>query len=138
MQLSIELCYHRTARVLYTGSATGLTSQIGSSTLRSRYTSLYKIKQKRLITPLDHLCWEKFSHKQNFYFCSKNAEYMCHVCQTHWLPWVTGKKISPYNVSTISSKQVIKIKKNITKEIFICWFGTKFSELTPLEFYRRQ
>ena len=138
MQLSIELCYHRTARVLYTGSATGLTSQRGSSTLRSRNTSLYKIKQKRLITPLDHLCWEKLVINKIFIFEVKRLS----TCVTFAKPigsheWL-GKKISPYNVSTISSRQVIKIKKNITKEIFICWFGTKFSELTPLEFYSRQ
>ena len=48
MQLSIELCYQITARVLYTGSATGLTSQIGSSTLRNKNTSLYKDEAKKI------------------------------------------------------------------------------------------
>ena len=41
-------------------------------------------------------------------------------------------RISPYNINTISSKQVMRIKKNIIKEIF-SWSNTKFSQLTSQE-----
>ena len=43
-----------------------------------------------------------------FYFCNKNAKYMS-----------DQEQFLLTNVKTISSKQVIKIKKNITKGIFI-------------------
>ena len=39
------------------------------------------------------------------------------------------QRISPYNFNTTSSRQVIRIKKNINKEI-ISLSNTKFSELT--------
>ena len=43
-----------------------------------------------------------------FYFCNKNAKYIS-----------DQEQFLLTNVKTISSKQVIKIKKNITKGIFI-------------------
>ena len=46
-------------------------------------------------------------------------------------------KISPYNIDTISSRQVMRIKKNINQGI-ICWSYTKFSKLTSQELYDRQ
>ena len=46
-------------------------------------------------------------------------------------------RISPYNVITISSRQVMRIKKNIDKGI-ISWSKTKFSKLTSQELYGRQ
>ena len=46
-------------------------------------------------------------------------------------------KISPYHIKTISSRQVMRIKKNINKGI-ICWSNTKFSKLTSQELYDRQ
>ena len=39
------------------------------------------------------------------------------------------QRISPYNFNTTSSRQVIRIKKNINQEI-ISLSNTKFSELT--------
>ena len=39
------------------------------------------------------------------------------------------ERISPYNINTISSRQVMRIEKNINYGI-ICWSNTKFSELT--------
>ena len=46
-------------------------------------------------------------------------------------------RISPYNIDTISSKQVMRIKKNINYRI-INWSNTKFSKLTSEELYGRQ
>ena len=45
-------------------------------------------------------------------------------------------RISPYNINTIWGRQVMRIKKNITKG-FISWFNTKFSEPTSSELYGR-
>ena len=38
-------------------------------------------------------------------------------------------RISPYNTNTISSRQMMRIEKNINEGI-INWSNTKFSELT--------
>ena len=38
-------------------------------------------------------------------------------------------RISPYNINTISDKQVTKIKKNVNLDI-ISWFTNTFSKLT--------
>ena len=38
-------------------------------------------------------------------------------------------RISPYNVNTISTREVMRIKKNISLGIS-SWSDTKFSELT--------
>ena len=46
-------------------------------------------------------------------------------------------RISPNNINTISSRQVMRIKENINEEI-ICWFNTKFSKLTSQQLYGRQ
>ena len=46
-------------------------------------------------------------------------------------------KISPCIVSTISTGQVMRIKKNINWGI-IDWSNTKFSKLTLQELYGRQ
>ena len=46
-------------------------------------------------------------------------------------------RISPYNINTISSSQVMRIKKNINKGI-ISWSNTKFFKLTSQELYGRQ
>ena len=46
-------------------------------------------------------------------------------------------RISPYNINTIWGRQVMRIKKNITKGI-ISWSNTKFSKLTSSELYGRQ
>ena len=45
-------------------------------------------------------------------------------------------RISPYNIDTISSRQVMRIEKNINHGI-ISWSNTKFSELTLWELYGR-
>ena len=45
--------------------------------------------------------------------------------------------ISPYNISTISSSQVMRINKSINKGI-ISWSNTKFSKLTSQELYGAQ
>ena len=45
--------------------------------------------------------------------------------------------ISSYNVNTISSRQVMRIKKNIIEGI-INWSNTRFSDLTSSEFYRKE
>ena len=52
-------------------------------------------------------------------------------------PMSDQDRISPYNVITISSRQVMRIKKNIDKGI-ISWSNTKFSKLTSQELYGRQ
>ena len=52
-------------------------------------------------------------------------------------PMSDQDRISPYNVITISSRQVMRIKKNIDKGI-ISWSNTKFSKLTSEELYGRQ
>ena len=52
-------------------------------------------------------------------------------------PMSDQDKISPYNINTISSMQVMKIKKNNSKGI-IHWSNTKFSELTSPELYGKQ
>ena len=46
-------------------------------------------------------------------------------------------RISPYNINTISSRQVMRIKKNINEGI-ISWTNTKFSKLASQEVYGRQ
>ena len=43
-------------------------------------------------------------------------------------------RISPYNIKTISSRQVMRIKKIISEGI-LSWSNTKFSKLTPHELY---
>ena len=45
--------------------------------------------------------------------------------------------ISLYQINTISNRQVMRIKKNISVWI-ISWFNTKFSEQTSKELYGRQ
>ena len=44
--------------------------------------------------------------------------------------------ISPNNINTIANRQVIRIKKNIYKEI-VSWSNAKFSKLTSQELYGR-
>ena len=46
------------------------------------------------------------------------------------------ERISPYNINTISSRQVMRIKKNISRGI-ISWSDIKFSILTSQELYGR-
>ena len=46
-------------------------------------------------------------------------------------------RISPYNINTVSTRQVMRIKKNINWGI-IDWSNTKFSKLTLQELYGRQ
>ena len=46
-------------------------------------------------------------------------------------------RISPYNINTISSRQAIRIRTNISKGI-ISWSNTKFSKLTSQELYDKQ
>ena len=46
-------------------------------------------------------------------------------------------RISPYNINTISSRQVMRIKKSISEGI-ISWSNTKFSKLTSQHWYGRQ
>ena len=45
-------------------------------------------------------------------------------------------RISPHYISTISSRQMRRIKKNINKGI--SWSNTKFSKLTSQELYDKQ
>ena len=47
------------------------------------------------------------------------------------------ERISPYNVNTISRRQVMRTQKNINLEI-ISWSNTKFSDTTSQELYDRQ
>ena len=46
-------------------------------------------------------------------------------------------RISSYNIDTVSTKQVMRKKKNIDLEI-LSWSHTKFSELTLQDLYVRQ
>ena len=46
-------------------------------------------------------------------------------------------RTSPYNINTISCRQVMRINKNINQGI-ISWSKTKFSKLTLQELYSRQ
>ena len=46
-------------------------------------------------------------------------------------------RISPYRINTLSSRQVMRIKKNINKGI-TSWSNTKFSRLASWELYVRQ
>ena len=46
-------------------------------------------------------------------------------------------RISPYRINTLSSRQVMRIKKNINKGI-TSWSNTKFSKLASWELYVRQ
>ena len=46
-------------------------------------------------------------------------------------------RISPYSVITISSRQVMRMKKNMNKGI-ISWSTNKFSKLTSQELYGRK
>ena len=58
-------------------------------------------------------------------------------CLNPLIPMSDQDRISPYNINTISSRQVMRIKKNINKGI-ISWSNTKFSKLTSQELYSRQ
>ena len=58
-------------------------------------------------------------------------------CLNPITPMSDQDRISPYNINTISSRQVMRIKKNINKGI-ISWSNTKFSKLTSQELYGRQ
>ena len=58
-------------------------------------------------------------------------------CLNPLIPMSDQDRISPYNINTISSRQVMRIKKNINKGI-ISWSNTKFSKLTSQELYGRQ
>ena len=46
-------------------------------------------------------------------------------------------RISPYNINTVSSRQVMRIEKNVSWGI-ISWSYTKFHKLTSQELYGRQ
>ena len=53
------------------------------------------------------------------------------VTSTPFLPFTPTSdqdRISPYNIYTISSRQVMRIEKNVNYGI-ISWSNTKFSEL---------
>ena len=52
-------------------------------------------------------------------------------------PMSDQDRISPYNINTISSRKVMRIKKNISKGI-ISWLNTKFSKLPSQELYGPQ
>ena len=45
--------------------------------------------------------------------------------------------ISPYNINTILSRQVLRINQKVNEGL-ISWSNTKFSELTSKELYDRQ
>ena len=47
------------------------------------------------------------------------------------------ERISPYTISMISSRQVMRKKKNINEGI-IYWSNSKFSKLTSYELYGTQ
>ena len=49
-----------------------------------------------------------------------------------WSPTRDIERISPYTISTISSRQVMRIKKN-TNQGIISWSNSKFSKLTSYE-----
>ena len=60
--------------------------------------------------------------------------YLDHVIQLLFrlnplTPMFDQDRISPYNINTVSSRQVMRIKKNIDKGI-ISWSNTKFLQLT--------
>ena len=55
----------------------------------------------------------------------------------HFTPMGCQERISPYNVNTISRRQVMRTQKNINLEI-ISWSNTKFSDITSQELYDRQ
>ena len=57
-------------------------------------------------------------------------------CLNPLIPMSDQDRISPYNINTISSRQVTRIKKNNNK--IISWSNTKFSKLTSQELYSRQ
>ena len=63
--------------------------------------------------------------------CNGKKKKKCSL--TFYLPWVTKTEF----LLTISSRQVMRIKKNIDKGI-ISWSNTKFSKLTSQELYGRQ
>ena len=46
-----------------------------------------------------------------------------------FIPTSDQDRISPYNINTVSSRQVMRIEKNINYGI-ISWSNAKFSELT--------
>ena len=46
-------------------------------------------------------------------------------------------RISPYNINTMLSRQVMRLKKNISKGI-VHWSNTKFSKLRSQDLYGRQ
>ena len=52
-----------------------------------------------------------------------------HQSLNPFTPTSDQDRISPYNINTISSRQVMRIEKNVNHGI-ISWSNTKFSELT--------
>ena len=79
--------------------------------------------------------FEKFSY-HDFFFQQNDAT----VVQRGLNPLTLmgdQHRISPYNINTISSRQVMRNKKNINDGI-ISWSNTKFLKLTSQELYGRQ
>ena len=81
----------------------------------------------------------KFSSQPvSFFWCLALSEILEYE-STHnlWLnpltPISDQDRISPYNIDTISSSQVMRMIKNINQEISM-WFNTKFSRIRRWDF----
>ena len=73
--------------------------------------------QAILVDLLNVLCLKQYVYLSTYNFLNP------------FTPTSDQDRISPYNVNTISSRQVMRIEKNINHGI-ISWSNTKFSELT--------
>ena len=69
--------------------------------------------------------WLRFDNLRKSHY---RGEEVLKECKT-LTPISDQEIISPYNIHTLSSRRVLRIKKNINLEI-INWFNTKFSKLT--------
>ena len=80
---------------------------------------------------LEHITWLRLDEAQTSSVMKKfNIK---RKLVNRFTPTSNQDRISPYNINTISSRQVIRIEKNINHGI-ISWSNTKFSELTSFFF----
>ena len=66
-----------------------------------------------------------------------NLQYGLRKQVIHLTPMSDQDRISPHHINTISSRQVMQIKRNINQGM-VSWSKTKFSKLTSQEPYGRQ
>ena len=60
----------------------------------------------------------------------ENKDWKIQVIFNPLTPMSDQDRISPYSINTISIRQVMRTRKNLSLRIF-WWYSTKFSEVAP-------